>query len=188
MSAPITISILVCQSIVWENVTMRYNRIFCAAVLLACGLCSGAEGQSFGRWRVPSTPAQFFGCCHGPGHHAPMIRTPHCQPLYVPRLTMLPAHCSTSCSNLSCNDWESSLCTSGVAPAGCQHGYRGGFDAPGSTYPCTSPPPLFSAPTQPAISSTAEPDVRVPKREPTPESVPTPLVPDAEQLLVPGKP
>ena len=59
-----------------RNYTMHSCRLHTAAVLLACLLCGAAEGQSFGRWRVPSTPAQFFGYCYGPGHQVPMVRLP----------------------------------------------------------------------------------------------------------------
>jgi len=66
--------------------------------LLSTALLSGfvctstARGQSFGRWHLPSTPAQFFGCGNSGGHHAPMVVTPGCKPPYVPRLAILPQH------------------------------------------------------------------------------------------------
>jgi hypothetical protein len=45
-----------------------------------------ALAASFGRWHVPSTPAQFFGYGYGPGHHAPMVRRHGVQPPVVPRV------------------------------------------------------------------------------------------------------
>jgi hypothetical protein len=60
-----------------------YLLSFAAAVLL---LSSEAWGWSSGRWNMPSTPAQYFGYGYGPGHQAPMLRMPCCQPMEGPRI------------------------------------------------------------------------------------------------------
>lgn len=71
-----------------------YSLTFAAAVSL---LSSEARGWSCGRWNMPSTPAQYFGYGYGPGHHAPMLRMPCCQPYDGPRVAFTsdcpPAQC-----------------------------------------------------------------------------------------------
>lgn len=59
-------------------------------ILFCCACAEAAQGQSFGRWDVPSTPCQFFGFGNSAGHHAPMVRTLGGRPTYVPRLAFVP--------------------------------------------------------------------------------------------------
>lgn len=59
----------------------------CCGLIVACLLDGVATGQSIGRWRMPSTPAQFFGYGVGPGHHAPIVRAPAYHPPRVRRIT-----------------------------------------------------------------------------------------------------
>ncbi len=70
--------------------TMHVYRLNCIALFWVCLFLGTAQGQSLGRWRMPSTPAQFFGYGYGPGHHAPMVRMPCQRPAYVNRTVVVP--------------------------------------------------------------------------------------------------
>jgi len=71
----------------------------CCGLIVACLLAGVAEGQSIGRWRLPSTPAQYFGCGVGPGHHAPMVRAPRYQPPRMQRITITTHRRAPFCHN-----------------------------------------------------------------------------------------
>jgi len=79
---------------------MHYSRLNFVAVVLVCLTVGSAEGQSLGRWRMPSTPAQFFGLGYGPGHHAPMVRMPCCTPMSVQRLDIVHSY---GCQSPGCS-------------------------------------------------------------------------------------
>jgi len=172
-------------------VTMHYCRLSCLAVVLV-GLTAGvSEGQSMGRWRMPSTPAQFFGCGYGPGHHAPMVRMPCCTPMSVQRLNFVPCQgcqggCGVGCAN------QGGM-YSGAQPAPQPYHVPQNFYAPQPTYggnhmmqpaqacPCNASQKLFAAPDapkapQPALSE--EPggstDNEAALLSPVAEPVPTP--------------
>jgi len=61
-------------------------------LFMVCATANLAQGQSFGRWGMPSTLGQFFGCGNSAGHHAPLIRMPGAKPLHVRRLAIIPPH------------------------------------------------------------------------------------------------
>ncbi len=65
--------------------------------LLACCCADTVQGQSFGPWHLPSTTGQYWGHGVGAGHHAPMVRTPGCRALHVPRVAMMPARKRCDC-------------------------------------------------------------------------------------------
>jgi len=69
---------------------MRLFRATLAVVLLAGFAAGTARGQSLGRFRMPSTIAQFVGVGYGPGHHAPIVRPQCYQPIQVPRFVEVP--------------------------------------------------------------------------------------------------
>ena len=75
---------------------MRYYWYLLSIAAAVCLLSSEARGWSSGRWNMPSTPAQYFGYGYGPGHHAPMLRMPCCQPTQGPRVVFTP-DCPPSC-------------------------------------------------------------------------------------------
>ncbi len=126
-------------------VTMHLSRLFCIAVFLGGLTATGAQsfgqsfGQSLGRWRMPSTPAQFFGYGYGPGHHAPMIRMPDCQPMTVQRLEFASPGCQS--------------CQPGGYSVGCVNGFFPTAGT-GSTY---SPAPRFYFSDVPAASEHTSP-------------------------------
>jgi len=80
-------------------------RLTIARVSVACLSSESAQGQSYGRWQMPSTCFQFWGYAYGPGHHVPIIRAPTHKPLYVQRITLAsscePAFCQSGCSMIS---------------------------------------------------------------------------------------
>jgi hypothetical protein len=66
-------------------------RLSVLAAIVAVGLTiNDAQAQSFGHYHMPSTLPQFCGLGYGPGHHAPMIRPGHCDPLRVQRYVHVP--------------------------------------------------------------------------------------------------
>lgn len=69
---------------------MRYCWYLLSVAATVCLLSSEARGWSSGRWNMPSTPAQYFGYGYGPGHHAPALRMPCCQPMDGPRVVFTP--------------------------------------------------------------------------------------------------
>lgn len=156
---------------------MRIYLLFSAAALLVClssGIC---EGQSIGRWRLPSTPAQYCGYGYGPGHHVPMIRKPHCQPLYVPRLAVAPGRCSGACFDASGCNWTETACAGGRFNCNCPQGCGNHFvDEPLSHCPCTLAPDLFSPPPQASMPSPQMQGAQTvaPHRSPTEEVLPVP--------------
>jgi len=79
------------------------------ALLCSCLSMSAARGQSCGFWHLPSNLAQFIGCCHGGGHHAPMVITPGARPPHTPRMTIVPSFRSSM----------SSCPTSAILNTGC---------------------------------------------------------------------
>jgi len=78
---------------------MQIIRFACCGLIVACLLDGVAEGQSAGRWRLPSTPAQYFGYGVGPGHHAPMVRAPRYHPPRMRRITRAASRCDPFCRN-----------------------------------------------------------------------------------------
>ena len=66
--------------------------VLLAALLLGISV-SEAQGASVGRWHVPGTCAQWWGCGFGAGHHAPMIRYHHFQTPPAPRNVRAPSEC-----------------------------------------------------------------------------------------------
>ncbi len=68
--------------------TSRVLGVSC--LFLVSAWAASASAQSFGHYHLPSTLPQFCGFGYGPGHHAPMIRPTHCQPLRVDRFVRMP--------------------------------------------------------------------------------------------------
>lgn len=132
---------------------MRLCQLNCVAILLACSFAGIAEGNSFGRWRLPSTTAQFFGCGYGPGHHAPMVRMPRCDPMDVQRLTFVAPcqQCSPNVGSYWCPA-PAGVCYSQQQPipSGPQIGC--GCEQPTPVVPYRAPQQLFSPPGKCACS------------------------------------
>jgi len=170
---------------------MQYCRLNCLAVVLVCLTAGVSEGQSLGRWRMPSTPAQFFGCGYGPGHHAPMIRMPCCKPMSVQRIEVVHGQgcqgaCGVGCAN------QGGMCagspyvpqaTNGpqayYAPQPIYGGNR--MTQPVQSRPCSTAQQLFSSPGaamvfQPDLSEVSGNSNAIDAALPSPaaESVPTP--------------
>ncbi|QDT01169.1 hypothetical protein [Adhaeretor mobilis] len=81
----------------------RSIQLALVVVTLSIGcLSSGAIAKGTGLWRLPSSTAQYFGCGNGPGHHAPMIRSPGYQPPQVQRLKFIPAKQGPFCKAGTC--------------------------------------------------------------------------------------
>ncbi|NOY30839.1 MAG: hypothetical protein GXP28_11920 [Planctomycetes bacterium] len=123
---------------------MSICRLNYVAVVLVCLTVGTAEGQSRGRWRLPSTPAQFFGYGHGPGHHAPMVRMPCCTPMSVQRLEFVRPQVGHGYCGVGCADQP----------------YYGGrsMEQPMQSWPTNTSQNLFSAPTQPITPMAPQPD------------------------------
>jgi len=152
--------------LIWPGmVTMHYCRLNCLAIVLLCLTVGTAEGQSFGRWRMPSTPAQFFGYGYGPGHHAPMVRTPCSTPMSVQRLEVVyPQRGTRNCSH-GCADQRSGY---GIAPTQppCYAG-GSGVVPPVQSCPCNHSLDLFSAPANPRVPTAPPLDFPEVPSEPT---------------------
>jgi len=134
-----------------EIVTMPNCRLNCVAVVLVCLAVGSAEGQSLGRWRLPSTPAQFFGCGFGPGHHAPIVRMPCSIPMSVKRLEFVrPSVDQGYCEYAGCVDQPYYGGSSGVQPMPSIP------IAPSA--PSIHSPDLFSAPAKPIAPKASQSD------------------------------
>jgi len=156
--------------LIWPGmVTMPISRLYCLAIVLGFFMVGTAEAQSFGRWRMPSTPAQFFGYGYGPGHQAPMVRMPGCTPMSVQRLEVVSPPRRPRRSEYGCAAQSGMR---GIAP-GPQPCYGGGSGAmqPVQSCPCNHSQGLFSAPTNPMIP---EPVFSTAPSEPTIEPLATP--------------
>ena len=53
-------------------------------------LASACDATAVGPSAMPSRVAQYFGYGYGPGHHAPIVRTPGHHPENVPRYARVP--------------------------------------------------------------------------------------------------
>jgi len=151
---------------------MDYYRLNYLAVVLVCLTVGTAEGQSLGRWRMPSTPAQFFGYGYGPGHHAPMVRMPSCTPQSVQRLDVVYPR---SCQGHSGCGSAAQPCAYRIAPAPQPfYGGEGAVMQPLQSCPCNYSHDLFSAPANP-VAPTAQPlEFPAVPSEPTTELLTTP--------------
>lgn len=72
------------------------------ALLTLSFMPSVSLAKGTGLWRLPSSTAQYFGYGYGPGHHAPMIRSPGYQPPQVQRLKFIPAKQGPFCNAGHC--------------------------------------------------------------------------------------
>jgi len=138
-------------------VTMSICRLNYVAVVLVCLTVGTAEGQSLGIWRLPSTPAQFFGFGYGPGRHAPMVRMPCHTPMSVQRLEIVHPQVGQ-----------------GYCEVGCAgQPYYGGRSMvqPMQSWPTNTSQNLFSAPTKAITPMAPQPDPDEPR---TGEPLPTP--------------
>ena len=131
-------------------VTMRLSQLICVPLLLLGLAATSAQAQSIGRWNLPSTTAQYFGCGYGPGHHAPMVRMPCCAPMKVQRLEFVETPCH-SCSPCNCGFAGASSPCWNPGPQPCYGGYAADQNLGGC--PCSAPQQLFCPPAMPAILS-----------------------------------
>jgi len=130
-------------------------------MVLVCLAVGTAEGQSRGRWRLPSTPAQFFGCGHGPGHHAPMVRMPCYTPMSVQRLEFARPPVGQGYYESGCADWSCYGSNEIVQPM------------PSS--PSSPSQDMFSAPAMPITPMAPQPDLsETPDESEANELLPTP--------------
>jgi len=172
-------------------VTMQNCRLICLAVVLVCLTAGVSEGQSLGRWRMPSTPAQFFGCGYGPGHHAPIVRMPCCTPMSVQRLNFVPCQGCQGGGGVGCANQGGMCCGAQLAPQpynvpqtfyAPQPAYSGNHMMqpmqPMQSRPSSNSQQLFAAPMapQPDLSEASDKSNTNEAALPSPaaESVPTP--------------
>ncbi|NOY43150.1 MAG: hypothetical protein GXP26_15125 [Planctomycetes bacterium] len=138
---------------------------------------------------MPSTTAQFFGFCYGPGHHAPMVRVPNYRPIHTQRFEFQPASCQQCAMPNPQLAW--------TAPPNANYQYNGcpapgclGNPQPTPTEPVVtspqpamlSPNPAFAPPANQPIPTQAQPSG-------TPESISPPnppQVPAPEAIPAPG--
>ncbi len=127
------------------------------STLLLCALANLAQGQSFGRWHVPSTPGQFFGCGNSAGHHAPLVRMPGGKPLYVPRLAFVPPRDRMPDSGKYPASAYQSFDYAPTYPTGCNTGNCVSHASPQVYYQQQTPQPTLAAPVanQPIFSAPA---------------------------------
>ena len=118
----------------------------CLAVLVACWCAQSACAKSFGPWNLPTNWAQYCGYSFGAGHHAPIVRTPHCQPLHVQRVAVVPSSQLCGCQP---------ICSS-CGPMYYGHGGHCGTQSPpchpqvGRPFPdLAKPQGIFAPPAQP---------------------------------------
>ena len=101
---------------------MGFLRLSMAVALSVCLTGESAWGQwgvSCGRWRLPSTCAQYWGYGVGPGHHVPMVRAPGYQPPRIARVTF-PPECEPTFCHSGCS--HASYSGPGCYSAPCNHG------------------------------------------------------------------
>lgn len=83
--------------------SLRRPLEFALVALLALSFMPSVSlAKGTGLWRLPSSTAQYFGYGYGPGHHAPMIRSPGYQPPQVQRLKFIPAKQGPFCPTGHC--------------------------------------------------------------------------------------
>lgn len=150
---------------------MQCCRITFAAILLIALCSETACAQSFGRWHMPSTTAQFFGFCYGPGHHAPMVRVPHYQPMHTQRFEFQPASCQQCARPAQHLAWTAS------PNASYQNGGCSGPGCLGNHPP--APAERVVAPHQPTMLA-PNPAFAPPANQPVPTHTQPPFQPSAK--------
>ena len=95
---------------------MAYFALRCWLSIAGLLIASDLSAQSIGYWHLPSTLPQFCGLGVGPGHHAPMIRSHHCDPMRVTRRVHVNGCVSEGLPQ--CEFFYAGGC--GVTSSGCQ--------------------------------------------------------------------
>lgn len=180
-------------------------------LLVSSFIDSTTLAKGTGLWRLPSSTAQYFGYGYGPGHHAPMIRSPGYRPPQVQRLKFIPAKQGPFCNAGNCQasagyqslPVEADMWALGAleAPAGMslqpmpylQHQPMAPQPAPAiQQTPAAQrsilfPPPKRALPADPPASKPSKPEpapkVQQTEPKPTSENLPTPADEPEEDLL-----
>lgn len=143
---------------------------FALVALLALSLMQSASlAKGTGLWRLPSSTAQYFGYGYGPGHHAPMIRSPGYRPPQVQRLKFIPANQGPFCATGHCQ----MIAGYQSLPIQADLWTLDAMTAPAQTMPQPTLVPQHAQP-YPHMVSPQAPSQHRPLPSPSPERVPTP--------------